>query len=1226
MRKKILYATLPLLFVLFYSGVVNAAVTQQIAPTGVTTKYEDGGKKLSIRGPLGNSSNDEVNFVYNVGYAKGDENCALEDAGNACADNPYVLEGDSSQRLSATTRLCNRVFSLGDECTSLNKEAVVIPFIPKPGISIDNAVDEIIEEGSAAENNVIIQQSAKYLFVAIRKQTGPVVNVNYYVIEPTGSLSSGGVLGGYDNGKDWIDTEGNIVDLDEFASDRFKFISPFEFVDTKNTYKNTGKFIVYRLADNANMSGDANDRLLDNGMQFYWPIKEDSVLDANPTELDFISKETSNKPINQKKCVGGIAVRSSDGDGYGQMYAIPTFTYNQSCFVTKDAAQFKDLADVSSLRRSFGSGSADIYNKSVDNSWEITSEMRADSDKNRSALWFANFRWQDPSTIRAYKGSKPDEGPVITRWGGPNDTTHDADFVLDEIGKTGEIFTNTECSFDNLGKPDYLEAFILVQRDTTNKNIQDTDTSSNNAATTVYVKEGKTWQPKWVNTKVDCLIGHQVEDNAVQRLFPNERAPTGDDDNGAIGRQYIAYPSRSVEGVNDGPGNVGNADAGFVGDPLEEGGNSSELDCKWSLTNPLSWIMCPLIEGAKTTVGKLDKEIRNNMTIDLTSASSPYNESAPRTSGRAVYEAWSTIRTLSLAFLVIIVIVMLISQAISIGPFDAYTVKKVLPRIVGAVILTTFSWQIAKLGVAISNYAGQGVGTIISTPFSNLENSNINSLGGGTGLIGIGVALLQGVDLFVVFSLAMTAFAAVLIAFFTIAFRNILIMALVMTAPLAIIAWILPNTQKVWGFWKSSFLGALMAFPIIVAFITSGRVFAQITTNTASESIFRDIIVFMSYFGPYFAIPAAFRMAGGAVAQISGIANDRSKGFFDKQKKSRQNTMAQNKERRGRVVLQKRAEAVNALQNSASKDGRKWLTKRALGGASRVIGGYNVEAAASGRRAAVQKEMNDQIATGIDDEIRGLTVNKRAATIENGLKRIKDGKVQYKSLAGAWVDEAKVDAAHKRWGNDQYAQQTALSYEMRKAMTDEQVQDVGRRYGDLARDSWGLSDYTAKGMLKGAGFENQNQHLEFKHMRLDGSIDYDAFTQEMYEKKGSYPLSQMSAHTVERLREAYASADTSTEEGRKRSEQVRDIAETFVQRGGARAPGMVDVDGAPTPAMSPSDGPVLSGPQVYSSGSASVNQAVAALAFDTGVLTSEPNRPVQPIGSNREGTSQKNPR
>ena len=66
-----------------------------------------------------------------------------------------------------------------------------------------------------------------------------------------------------------------------------------------------------------------------------------------------------------------------------------------------------------------------------------------------------------------------------------------------------------------------------------------------------------------------------------------------------------------------------------------------------------------------------------------------YYFNAGSTTGKPLYEAWDSVRDIALALLAIITLVMVFSQAVSIGPFDAYTVKKVLPRLIIAGILYT---------------------------------------------------------------------------------------------------------------------------------------------------------------------------------------------------------------------------------------------------------------------------------------------------------------------------------------------------------------------------------------------------------------------------------------------------------------------------------------------------------------------------------------------------------
>lgn len=323
------------------------------------------------------------------------------------------------------------------------------------------------------------------------------------------------------------------------------------------------------------------------------------------------------------------------------------------------------------------------------------------------------------------------------------------------------------------------------------------------------------------------------------------------------------------------------------------GGGSIELNCDVKILNPLSWFMCPLIEAASHAVGALDTMINGQLTVPV-GKDTAFDESNTNGSGGALYESWLAIRNIALALLVIIALVMVISQAIGSGPFDAYTVKKVLPRLVVAVIFTTLSWQICKLLVGISNDFGQGIGSIIEAPFRSRANTlSQPTIGVGGSVVtatGIIAAFFGGLDMLVILSLVLTALASVFVAFLVIAFRNILIILLTILAPFAFICWILPNTQKAWKFWRESFQGALLSFPIIIAFITTGRVFAIITENLPSKSnssLFEDIIIFIAYFGPYFALPAAFKLAGGAVATIGGMANDRSKGFFDRNRKFR---------------------------------------------------------------------------------------------------------------------------------------------------------------------------------------------------------------------------------------------------------------------------------------------------------------------------------------------------
>jgi hypothetical protein len=637
--------------------------------------------------------------------------------------------------------------------------------------------------------------------------------------------------------------------------------------------------------------------------------------------------------------------------------------------------------------------------------------------------------------------------------------------------------------------------------------------------------------------------------------------------------------------------------------PEDQPPEDPDLDCGTTKTG-LDWIICPVVRLTNLVLSGLDNIIITMLTVepkvvDETNASNP---------GYNYYKAWGVFRNIALGLIVIIALIMLISQALSFDIFDAYTIKKVMPRLVIAIIGTALSWQLMKWFVIFTNDLGLGVRSIILLPFQQVGGGQID-LAASLILTLLGAPLILGFGIIGLLLFGGTALLALVIAFLVLIARQLVIVVLLISAPLAIAAYVLPNTQSVWKLWHESFTKALLMFPIIMAFIAVGKAFA-VTSSTDSSSVVGQLIAFVAYIMPYFLLPLAFRFAGGAMRTIGGFANDRSRGAFDRLKKGRQKAFAENGGRRieagNRRVLQKRAAWADSLKTSASKDGASWVRRKALGGLAGGIGGYNVEAVMSSKRAHVAKELNDQIATGRDEEIRGLTVDRK-----NAARRIGDnGQVQRQTLGGAWVDQAHVDAAYKRWGNDTFAQQTALSYEMRKASSESELEGITKNYGALAKGGWKMTDGEAGGAWTGAAFENQGANLSLKKTNWkDGSMSTNQqldFVNEVYEKKGSYPLAQMSSFQIEKLKEAHTSAqargDVNTQE------RIRAIAETFMHEAGTAGGGYAPVGGpdqAPQPVGAPDA--VNRTRQANTPGAAHVAERVRELAVQTGAYAAAPS-------------------
>jgi hypothetical protein len=390
--------------------------------------------------------------------------------------------------------------------------------------------------------------------------------------------------------------------------------------------------------------------------------------------------------------------------------------------------------------------------------------------------------------------------------------------------------------------------------------------------------------------------------------------------------------------------------------------------------------------------------------------------------------------------------------------------------------------------------------------------------------------------------------------------------------------------------------------------------FAQQSDAIGTLQIIAAILVL---YAPLVLIPFSFKLAGGAISAVMNAASGRAANLAGRAGKrvqaSRENPsgfLGSRVQRGQNIRTQRRSDFAEKMKQNAS--GTSGMRSRLYRGAAKGVGGYNIEAKSSAVRAQTAKILNDQIATGRDEEIRGLTVDYKkgyAALEAEGRAKTVDGVRQYQSLGGAWVKEADVIAGHNRWGNDSFAQQAALSYEMRKAANDEQVAGISQNYGSLAKNSWGMSDNTAAGAFIGAGFENQNTHLEYKHTdALSGKLKADSFVDEAYEKKGSYPLSNMSAHTAKQLMNAYNAPDATPE----RKEKIRAISETFMQRGlgGSRQVGMAGEGDAAVPIQQPIP-PELMAQQ------AQQQQQAAAQNVSGGVLLDPQTGRPQPQGQPR---------
>lgn len=331
----------------------------------------------------------------------------------------------------------------------------------------------------------------------------------------------------------------------------------------------------------------------------------------------------------------------------------------------------------------------------------------------------------------------------------------------------------------------------------------------------------------------------------------------------------------------------------------DDGASAGELSC--GMTGALGWIFCPLVDMINSAISTIDSMITtlltispDNFNISCKKAGGETLDSAACSRAKSYYSAWSSFRTLALGIVIIAALVVIVGSALGYELLDAYTIRKVLPRIIFAIIFIALSWHILSFFVILTNDIGNGVRWLIYQPFAEIGAIEIDGSNMGFLTIFGALGIAGGVVSMFIYGPAILTFllvgliimsAAVLIM----VLRELIVILLVILAPIGIACYILPNTQKGWQLWQNTITTMLLAFPIIAAIIAFGRVFAATSFAGGEAGPLQQFIGLIAYFIPYFLIPYSFKLAGGAIAGLANIANNAERGVFDRMRNARAN-------------------------------------------------------------------------------------------------------------------------------------------------------------------------------------------------------------------------------------------------------------------------------------------------------------------------------------------------
>ena len=312
---------------------------------------------------------------------------------------------------------------------------------------------------------------------------------------------------------------------------------------------------------------------------------------------------------------------------------------------------------------------------------------------------------------------------------------------------------------------------------------------------------------------------------------------------------------------------------------------------------PAGWIVCSTMRFLGLMGDGMFSIIKNMLEIK------PLDNNVA--SITAAKNAWKVFVSIANVIFVIFFLVVIISQVSGYG-VATYGIKRLMPKLVIAIILVNLSFYLSQIMVDISNILGASLhevmkiinnsvtsnaNLILSTDYEDRSSysfgSMIESLVAPSA---IGGAAVAGVAAFAYSLLPILLSVILSLLFFvvTLFIRYSLVILLMIVSPLAMIALTLPNTKNLFQKWKNMFIGLLMLYPLTSLMFGMATLAANVILQTANDSNAQTLKIFAVAIQvlPLISVPYLTRRAQQVSARFDlgqiGQLGKKSRGVVEK--------------------------------------------------------------------------------------------------------------------------------------------------------------------------------------------------------------------------------------------------------------------------------------------------------------------------------------------------------
>lgn len=258
------------------------------------------------------------------------------------------------------------------------------------------------------------------------------------------------------------------------------------------------------------------------------------------------------------------------------------------------------------------------------------------------------------------------------------------------------------------------------------------------------------------------------------------------------------------------------------------GGNSCAIET-------VGWVICPTMR----TIARLaDKGFAY---INKSSLSINYNLFG--NTGKT-YSAWEVMRNIANGLFVVVFLYMIYTYLVG-RTGNTYSLKRLLPRLLIAVIAINISYYVGVILIDISNIIGDSIWAImkniygggspvmpLSTSANPLSDGNLTKMTGAamgnTAMVWVLLPLIAAVTI----TIATISAAAVIV----IIMRQAVVAALILAAPLLIVFYLFPNMERFSSQAGRLFMQLLILYPIIALLLGTGQIVSLAAGSWSNQS------------------------------------------------------------------------------------------------------------------------------------------------------------------------------------------------------------------------------------------------------------------------------------------------------------------------------------------------------------------------------------------------------